>query len=207
MNGFTLKIISFFLIIALLNSCSSREKEKDFRKDLSSNDCESALKKNIPSKSTEIIGQTVKGTGTIASYLVTGIGYTSDFLILFGGGIGIGVVVCSPIVAIEAAAKSSGRASAECIGRISSTFLGSDFEGAIGLGKTAYKNTESWRCPNLDFLSEGFREVAACHHRKGNQGKAIEQIKVLKQNSKLIKCLSSEERNNINRDLHKYEKV
>jgi hypothetical protein len=193
-----------FLLFIFFISCSSLKNEEAFNQHLANKDCEKALIENQPSSSMEILSTTAQGTGTVASYLLTGLGYTTDIIVQFGGGIGVGVVVCSPIIAIELGAKSDGRLSGECIANVSSPLI--EAGEFMKLGETSHRKTRTWRCPNYDKLSEGFRKVARCHYDRGEIDKSRKQIQKLKGDNSFYGCLSSDEQTNLDKELDFYSR-
>lgn len=199
-----MKTLKTFILSLALVSCSSLKNEDAFNQHLANKECEEALIENQPSSSMEILSTTAQGTGTAASYLLTGLGYTTDIIVQFGGGIAVGVIVCSPILAIELGANSNGRASAQCLTEIGGSVIESG--GFMKLGKTSHKKTKKWRCPNYDKLSEGFRKVARCYYDKGEINKSRLQLQNVRSDSEFYHCLSSDEQELIDKDLNFYSR-
>ncbi|MCO4794889.1 MAG: hypothetical protein KC493_14310 [Bacteriovoracaceae bacterium] len=199
-----MKLLKVLIFSILLSSCSSIENEKSFNDHLAKQDCEKALIENKTSASMKIVSKAAQGTGTAASYLLTGLGYTTDIIVRFGGGIGLGIIICSPLIAIEIGGKGNGDASARCITEVGGTIIeGGDF---MQLGPSSHKGTKSWRCPNLDNLSIGFRKVAQCYYDRGEIQKSHRQLVNIKTDTKFYECLSSKEQSRVLKDLNFYSR-
>jgi len=200
-----MKHFKIIILSIALASCSSLKNEDAFNQHLANKECEQALIENQPSSSMEILSTTAQGTGTAASYLLTGLGYTTDIIVQFGGGIAVGVIVCSPIIVLETSGVGSeGRASAQCLAEVGGTIVeGADF---MKLGKTSHKKTKKWRCPNYDKLSEGFRKVARCYYDKGEINKSRLQLQQVRNDREFYQCLSSDEQGLLDKELNFYSR-
>ncbi len=194
--------MKFIIILFLAISCSTINEEDKFKNKLNNQECEKALIYNTPSSEMKFLKKTQKGVGTLASYTVTGLGYTGDLIAIFGGGIVVGVLACTPFLAIEAAAKSNGYISGQCFSKFGVPIM--EDSAKLNLGKKTFENTKSWRCENWDKISQGMRKVAKCHFNKGENEKAINQIQSIKKDFKFFNCLSSTERRKVKVDLEKY---
>ena len=197
----TLKIVLLSIVLA---SCSSLKNEDAFNQHIANKECEEALIENQPSSSMEILSTTAQGTGTAASYLLTGLGYTTDIIVQFGGGIAVGVIICSPLIAVELGSKSDGRASAKCMSEIGGSMI--EAGSFMKLGQTSYKKTKKWRCPNYDKLSQGFRKVARCYYEKGEINKSRLQLHNVRSDSEFYHILASDEQEMIDKDLNFYSR-
>ncbi len=199
-----MKSLKILFISICLSACSSLKNEEAFNQHLANQECEKALIENQPSSSMEILSTTAQGTGTVASYLLTGLGYTTDFVVQFGGGIGVGIIICSPLIALELGARGDGRISGECVANVSSPIV--EAGNFMKLGKTSHKRTRTWRCPNYDKLSEGFRKVARCHYDRGEIQKSRQQILRLKTDTSFFGCLSNDEQQKIDQEFDLYSR-
>lgn len=199
-----MKHLKIIILSISLSSCSSLKNEDAFNQHLANKECEEALIENQPSSTMEILSTTAQGTGTAASYLLTGLGYTTDIIVQFGGGIAVGVIICSPLIAIEVGGRGDGRASGQCLTEVGGTIVeGADF---MKLGPTSHKTTKKWRCPNYDKLSEGFRKVARCYYDKGEINKSRLQLQQVINDREFYQCLSSDEQGLIDKELNFYSR-
>jgi hypothetical protein len=129
------------------------------------------------------------------SYVLTGLGYTTEVVLVVGGGLVLSGVVCSPVIAIEVAAEGNGQGSVECVTRVAGALL--DDHELPGLGRIIYESTESWRCTDLTPLSQELRALAACHARRGGSAdldKARQQLVMLKESRPIYECVAERER-------------
>jgi hypothetical protein len=92
-----------------------------------------------------IAEKALDGIGYGASYALTGAGYAGDAVIFLAGGVGMSIVLCSPVILLEGALEGSGEASGRCIGHMSTEVI-KNFPESIG--EKVYKKTREWRCPN-----------------------------------------------------------
>ena len=150
----------------------------------------------------EAIWQKVAETGSSgASYLITGLGYSTDVLVSFTGGVVGAVTVCSPLLAVEFYGGRSGNhsdATGYCLGEVGSAVVD---KINPNLGPRARKSTEKWRCPNTDPIAEGLLKVATCYKEKGEAGLAQEQLKKIKETYLFDACISEGVKEKINRSL------
>ncbi|HAZ14996.1 MAG: hypothetical protein A2X86_21945 [Bdellovibrionales bacterium GWA2_49_15] len=181
------KIIIFLFF---LSSCGSSKEKALVEKSLVDGNCVQAFERE-QSLSGQLANSTKKIVGTTVSYLLTGVGHSADVALTFSGGIVIGVVLCSPIIALEAAAHGDGRASGDCIGKVASDI--SMKEKLTHIGEKTYRSTRQWRCPNLDQVSQRLRKVASCYDEQGDRLKAQAQLKAIKEQQLFVECLSAVE--------------
>ena len=140
---------------------------------------------------------TYKGPALLASYLLTGLGYTADVVIEVTEGIAVPVLICSPIIIAEIAAETKGHASIRCMTELGSRFYQKVELVEESLGKSAYNVTRGWRCPPVDEISRKMRAMATCHWDKGQVYRAQNQIEVISRDSDLFECLSDQERKKV----------
>lgn len=132
------------------------------------------------------------------SYVLSGVGYTTEAVIVYGGGLVGAVLLCSPVLLVEGAARGSGEASAECVG----TMAGAILKDAKlpGLGRNIHEATESWRCADTTPISEDLRAIAECYASRGGEGdleRARRQLDVLVGSREVLRCASREERRRV----------
>ena len=198
------KVLAVCLLPYFFASCSTLRDDTVFKQHLANSDCEQALVANEPSSTMKVLSTASQGTGTVASYLLSGIGYTTDVVVQFGGGIAVGFIVCSPVFALEAGMKGTGDASLRCLTEIASSAI--EASSFMKIGETTLYHTKNWRCPNYDTLSEGFRKIARCHYDKGEINKSKLQLQKIKDDKKFYDCLSTDEQMDINTDLDYYSR-
>lgn len=131
-------------------------------------------------------------TGTSISYVLIGSAYTGEFLLKVVGGIGVGVIICSPVIAVEGALRGGGNASGECIGRVGGEFIDTKYE----FSKKVDEETAELRCDQYDHISSGLRRIASCLMKEENYKDALSQINVIKED-KIYKCLSDKEKDKL----------
>jgi hypothetical protein len=153
--------------------------------------CEKEFQKTELSPGENIWQNVVESTTTTASYLVTGLGYSTDVLVTYGGGTIVTLAVCSPVLLVEGAAYGNGgsnmQASSECVGNVGATV----YESLnTKLGSQAHKGTEKWRCPDIDHIARGLLKVAACYHKNGDEVSAEKQLKMIRESALFKQCLS-----------------
>lgn len=183
----------------VISSCAT-ERTKRFESALKDGRCDVALE-NIPEndKNLKFLGSTQRAAGKMMSYAATGAGYTADVVLTVVGGVVIFSIVCAPFIV---AASYGHGGTAQCFP------VNLDGITAPEIGKSAYKNTEDMRCPDLTALSRSVRRVARCHsdHATPDGTKnAVTTLNSLKANKKLMGCITKEERENVLADLLTYE--
>lgn len=156
--------------LTFASGCATRRSYSSVNKLADTDQCEAAAKrlKRLGDPSDDLsVGEKV--AGSVASYALTATGYTTDVLVKVTGGVVVAVVVCSPVIVLDAAARSSGSSATErCIGE-----LGVDLAQSInpGLGEKAYSGTADWRGDDVDYtpLSVAMRSVAQCYFARGGK--------------------------------------
>lgn len=66
-----------------------------------------------------------------------------------------------------------------------------------GIGSYTFENTSKWRCPNVDHISRVVRENALCNFQHGEILTAFSQLDSLASGQTLKRCLSAEEKREI----------
>jgi len=186
-------LLTLLSLMILSLSCSHTNPEQHFLERYSSNKSEvcmkplESLEKGTPYK---IFDHSKQALGTGVSYIATGFSYTTDFILAVSTGLGVGVILCSPLITAEAAMKSNFNASGHCISSVG----GSVHElFPKELGKATYHGTEKLRCPEVDHISKALREVATCYHTNKQIQKAKEQLVLLQEDDILRRCRSKKE--------------
>jgi hypothetical protein len=93
-----MKYLSLLLLLAVL-SCSHISQIKNNH--LVPGVCEKKFNKTKLSEGSNIWQKVAEAGGTTGSYLVTGLGYSTDLIVTFSSGIVGSVVVCSPLLALS----------------------------------------------------------------------------------------------------------
>lgn len=191
-----MKALSLFCSLLIIG-CSHKETENQYLvpSAVEASSCLAQLQSAKRETTYKVFDVVKNGVETGASYVLTGAGYTADFVVVLIGGVGAGVIICSPIIALEGGLAGGGHASGECIGGVASS-IGSYFP-EDGLGKSLYQGTEELRCPEIDYISKALRRVFQCYQDRGQIEKARLQAKKLLSDPLLKKCSSSGERNEV----------
>lgn len=132
------------------------------------------------------------------SLAVSGAGWVTDGAAVVTVGVAVGSLVCAPILALEAAAKSDGAASARCFVEIGAAVIGGT--PAPGFGRGVYRATRSWRCPDFVQLSREVGAVAACYDARGAPGDrelALLHLEQLRGDREIWGCLPGAERRRV----------
>ena len=184
-------VILFVFTFVFAFGCSSTKEKELAGRTLVSGHCMQAFEEEYQGTLSKIVDKTKQVVGTTASYLVTGVGHSTDLVLTLSGGIAIAALLCSPVLALEIATEGDGRASGECMGRMAIEVSMKD--KMTTLGEKSYSATRSWRCPNLDHVSVGLRKVASCYEKEGDPLKAMAQLKAIREEQIFIECLSAVE--------------
>ena len=199
-----INIIKKTFLFLLIASCSTQQKK--FESSIEKGDCADAIK-NIPSSSSStLLKKTKQVSGTMASYVLTGLTYGTEVTVYVTGGIAGGMLICSPLIVAENVSNTRGIASDSCFRIVSGMLLDKTF-GKELMGEKVYKNTNNWRCPDLTDFSEGLRSVVSCYENKNdieNLEKAKEQLKIIRNEEFQESCIDDKERKEI---LGQYERI
>jgi hypothetical protein len=174
-----------YLILIFLFSCTSYKDLKD--RHLLKGSCENEFAKADLPAGQQIWLNTKEATQTSASYLITGLGYSSDFLVSFTSGVVSSLAVCSPLIAIELAGNSNGNASGHCVGEVGVAVYDAV---SMELGSKSKKSTERWRCPDLEPVADGLLQVASCYEKKRETKLSLDQLHSVADSEVFVRCLS-----------------
>lgn len=180
--------MKYLLLILPLLSCTNLKKEAQSH--IVAGKCEKEFKDTHIEKGQGIWQQVTEGTGTTASYLVTGLGHSTDFLVTYAGGTLVTIAVCSPIILLEGASRTNySSVSGDCVGKV-----GGKVYKAMdsNLGKKSQEGTAQWRCPNVDSIAEGLLKVASCYEKNGEIENAREQRREIEESKLFQTCLSDD---------------
>lgn len=178
-------------LLLLFSACSHRD---NYKKDLIvSGECEKEFKKSELNQGQEIWQRTSETSTAGMSYLVTGLGYSTDVIISFTSGLIGGLAVCSPLIALDIAADDPvsglGFWTGECIGE-AGVAVGSYLNPK--LGPRGSHATRKWKCPNLDPVAKGLLRVSQCYQNNGRGDLALQQLKKMEESPAFKKCLSDD---------------
>jgi hypothetical protein len=194
--------IIFSLILVTTVACTSHKRV--LGEHLIEGSCESEFNHTKLSEGQTLWSNITEASGSGASYMITGLGYSTDFLLTFTGGVIGGVAVCSPLLAAEMLTLNTsgnsfrGSVSGKCLGDV-----GIAVAKNINpkLGPSAQSSTAKWNCPNLDPIAEGLIKVSRCYQSKGETKLAQQQLQRMEESSVFNKCLSSEMKTRISKAL------
>lgn len=187
---------NFLLLSALiLTSCSSKIVEgEQFRKAIDSGQCERAINLIPETKLTRLNNGVVAPVKKGTAYVLTGTAYGTEFLVKITAGIAVGVAVCMPLmIHAETASKCFALAGGGVMSGVDKNFV---------LGKTIKEGTSNWKCPKIDHISIGLREVSACYKKINRLDKAREQLLSIYNDKLYKKCLSGTEYEKVNKELN-----
>jgi hypothetical protein len=188
--------ISLISTFSIFNACA--EKQESFRGNVKAGRCDEALA-GLPEKDplVKLTNQSKQATASVASYAYVGASYTAEIFWDIAGGTVMAVVLCSPAIAVNLLAGSGGGVGSG----VNSCFPGDiSALGAPPLGRHAFEQTKSMRCPDLVPLSHSIRSVANCYEAKGTKGdlgKAIDNLRALQNSVDFYTCLPDSERSEI----------
>jgi hypothetical protein len=186
-----------YLLLILLFSCTTTPPSSSPLPVAGS--CENEFQKTKLSTGESLWQNVVQSASSSASYLVTGLGHSSDVIVTYGGGTIVTLTICSPLLLIDGVANhhnasSRAHASTECLQHVG----GKVYQGiAPGLGDKAKEMTESWRCPEIDHIAEGLLLVADCYRKNGDTASATSQIDRIRESRPFMHCLSKSLRKKI----------
>jgi len=159
------KVQSLLLCLLLLMiSCAARVKDQVIR-NAGAGQCEQAIAVFEKNATKEIVWQKTRQIGgATVSGAATGVVAATETAIYILPGVAVGLVICSPVIALEVAARSHGHASARCITVMGITSLAA-YAGheENWIANKVWKNTESWRLESYDDLSRMLRSIARCY--------------------------------------------
>ncbi len=140
-------------------------------------------------------------TGQVTSVVATGGTALTETLVYLGGGAVVGVLVCSPILAAEAASDSKTGKGASCVLEVGSKVAaGLVAEGGYEYTKKVWDGTRSLRNFDFDELSSLVRENCQCYMKTGQKRDletAWKQIKEWKRDHGIWEHLSARERDKV----------
>lgn len=207
----------FIIITITLSGCSSlttkndsinKEKNENFERALAENKCELAANNITANQKTSFVYDIAAIPGTIASWTLVSLSTGTELAVYLAGGLIGGIVICSPVIAIEAAAKSDGDVSRECVKIAASTIMeiaDPKFEYSIKV----MDKTEHWRCPDITEFSKAIRRIVTCYENRNTPEdlkKAKEQLSIIEDNMFQKICVTAKEKVLINEQSTRLQK-
>jgi hypothetical protein len=182
----------FSIIVVFAISCSHRDVHE---KHLVKGDCSSEFEKvDLPAHQ-KIINTTSQVTGTTFSVALSTVGFATDAVFVVLTNPITKYTLCMAIMS-EGSNPSSYHACSDLAG--TETYLPKMGDGILN-------NTKSWRCPELDHISKGLRQVASCYVKKSDNENALNQLLAVKKSHDFYKCLSPKEKQAILNQINSIE--
>jgi len=184
-----MKNIILLTIVIFSFSCSHTEL---IRKAHVPGNCEQRIREITPPTGQRLIDLTKQATTGTASIAIAGLGATTDALF---------IILTSPITKVTL-----------CVATVSIALTGNGTDTNIckymlepgynpELTQKALDSTKSWRCPNLDYVSKGLRNVASCYSEQNKNDKARSQLNNILDNKVISDCISEEETKEITKQI------
>lgn len=177
----------------LLVSCSTPQKK--FDNFVRAGQCTEAIDYIKGSYRKNILNHMQSSVANTSSYVLSGLGYGADVLVVITGGAVVGAAICAPIIAMEVSSNGNGRVSAECID-LAFKLMDNNKVEYSSLGKKAYEATDNWRCPAKGYFLENILDVTECYINNGSRSslaKARRQIDTVHGNRIFSSCMSKDQ--------------
>lgn len=155
-----------------------------------------------PNEFERLVDSTGQALGTVVSYTLVAGAAVTEVTVKLVIGVGGTIVICSPALALEVAAKGDlkGELGGRCL-----VYVGDGFSEILApldeVTQNVLSGTSKMRCPSVDNISEDIRKLAGCYYKKGQKSLAHRQINSIKQDKVLFECLSDKEKEMIDEDL------
>ena len=201
LNGLFKLFLCSVLTVQTLGCSSFKKHEEAKQVALVEGRCDDALKEvSKKDPGVQIADTSKQVAGTILSYSLTGVSYTTEVLWDFAGGTIMFIGLCSPQIAAAAAGVGSTGGYSDQ-GTRPFCFPGKlNALSSPPLGRKTHEATKSFRCPSVVPVSESIRAVAACYIGKGDQEslvKARQSVNALQGSTEVFDCLPKEEKDEI----------
>ena len=200
-------MINFMAVHLACSTAKPTFKPTDFDELTAGNSCEDASLYLSQHAQQQPLKSKVKSAfGLPLSYAAMGLGYTTDVLLIFAGGVAVSALVCSPVIIMELATGSSGAvasstAPSQCL--VAAAELFEETGELPSIGDYLKRSTRSWQCADLTPLSEQLRAIAHCYANRSDSvslRKSYEQMVMLKNQKDLLRCVSSREQEYVEQD-------
>lgn len=140
-------------------------------------------------------------TGQVTSVVATGGTALTETLVYLGGGAVVGLLICSPLLAAEAASKSKSSQGASCVLEVGSKVTTALIaENGYEYTKKVWNETKQLRDYDFDELSALVRENCQCYMKTGQKrdlGTAFKQINEWKRENGIWEHLSEKEKQKV----------
>ncbi|MCR9142971.1 MAG: hypothetical protein NXI24_12020 [bacterium] len=158
--------------------------------------CEADYEKYAEARSMSQLSQKTKRlAGTTASYAAAGSIAVTETLLYTTGGLAVGALICSPILAIEAASDSDGAASIECVVRVGTyAMIALAAESEYSMTQGVWRATEGLRLESYDALAAYLLDSAECRLDRdapGDRAAATRQLRALQDETGIWPHLSN----------------
>lgn len=193
--------MKYLILLLICVSCSQVNRERLVVYE-GLNKCLEKYGARKPNEFERLVDSTGQALGTVVSYtLATGTAM-AEYTVKLVIGVGGTLVICSPALALEVAAKGDlkGELGGRCL-----VYVGGGFSETLSpidnMTKSVFRKTAGMRCPNVDNISEDIRKLAQCYDKKGEKQLAHRQINSIKQDKEFFQCLSDKEKEEVNKEL------
>lgn len=182
-------MIKKIMILILISACASAPKKE------LSNFSDSHPSCKIDSKDLNLSilessgNNLARGIKTSGSLMFTTVGYVTDVAII-GAGIITLAWLCGDVFAVD------------CVD--AADLVEGDYKG---VGNWTYDQTEKWRCPYVDHISQAVRESAECNYKHEHFIEAFEQMNFLERNKVMRDCTTSLERDEVNNQFNRMKSL
>lgn len=196
-----MKFYLFLLCLAVFfSSCTMNVRDKVIRH-ADSGCCEqaiavfekNAIQEKIWQKAKMISGTTISGT-------MTGAVLVTETTIYVVPGVAMGVIICSPIIALEASSHSHGYNSGQCVAMVTAEITEKIVpQKELWLSSKIWEKTQTWRIESYDKLSEMLRNIAQCYAARAMPDDLMTaEMQLLSIKESIWEKLSTEEQNRVN---------
>jgi len=121
-------------------------------------------------------------SGQVVSVVATGGTAVTETIVYLGGGAVVGILICAPILALEASSKSKSSEGASCVLEVGSKVaVGLAAEGGYEYTKKVWDNTNSLRDFDYDDVSKLVRENCECYVKTGQRKDLLTASKQLRE--------------------------
>jgi len=173
------------LLLLLTVSCSHTHLAHEARVD---DQCSAKINKIKPTTTQQFVDLTKQATAGTMSLALAGLSGTADAVV---------ITLTHPVTKVTFCLAAVGLSA-----RYNNYHNPHGFEicqGALNpytnpkLAQLTLDGTKAWRCPNLDYIGKGLRQVASCYANNQENDKARQQLENVLKNKDILDCLSTQE--------------
>jgi hypothetical protein len=198
------------LLLITLFSCTTQHNYKN-ELIFQDNICVKEFEQNLKDDNHSIWKNITYGSSKGASYVLTGLGKSTEVFIELTGRVVSSVLVCSPAIAIDLFVVAYGKGqfhdydglSPQCIKSVDNA-VKHTFK--TKLGEKIKQNTESWRCPNLDNVAQGILKITQCYEKNKESELAKKQWDTFNESPNFSKCLSNHQKEIMHNEYNLFSK-